>query len=149
MLKNLGDVLFGPLLIVCGIVLVIVGFDQASKVRLLNNHGKVATAVVSMVHWKKKNFSETGVTADMKFFTEDKQNISVGGVSIPDSVGKQLRDNKGGMLNLRYLPEDPQKVDLVDYPDSPGETKIFGVVIALIGVGIVWWRRKKTAGAEA
>jgi Protein of unknown function (DUF3592) len=149
MLNNLGNMLFGPFLIVCGIGLVAVGFSQASKARLLNNHGIVTMAMVTTVHWKKKGFSESDYTADLQFVTEDKQNISVGGLSIPTSVGKQFRDSKGGMLKLRYLPEDPQKVDLADYPDSPGETKIFGVVLALIGVGVMWWRRHKTAEAEA
>jgi len=53
-------------------------------------------------------------------------------------------------VKIKYLPEAPNTVILADAADDSGFMMIVGGVMALVGVGIfVFRRRKKAAGIPA
>jgi hypothetical protein len=147
-MNKLIDYLWGPLFLVSGIVLVVMAQSEGKIIRALDDHGKEAMADVTQIYWKSKGSgSARDFTADFNFVTDIKETVEISGHSIPDSVGRTVRDAKRGQIKVRYLPEDPRKVDFADYRTDVDSYRKFGVALVILGVIATWWKffRKKSS----
>jgi uncharacterized protein DUF3592 len=137
--------LLGPVVCGMGIFAIVHANSEATNVRALNDHGAVAMAEVTRIGWKQKRTGggQQQFTVDMEFVTDSKEKISVEDYSVPTDLGTEIKANNGATLKVRYLPEDPQKVDLVDYPKNWVATRWAGVAMAVLGAIFTWWKFRK------
>ncbi|GLR12440.1 hypothetical protein GCM10007907_12300 [Chitinimonas prasina] len=148
MIDKIKSFLLVPVLILVGIGLLYSGVQEYRHSKALNDHGKLAEAVIEQVNWSTKRGRDRNFKADIRFTTEAGQEIA-GSVELPDTQGKQLRDSDApGTLKVKYLPEDTTVIELADHQDNSAGMFGGGAVALLAAVGVVLYRRykKKSAG---
>jgi len=144
MFAKLKSALLPPALVVIGIVLAIGGYQDGRNFKAIANHGKTAEATVDQVTWKEKAISgrEKGFKIDVHFQTEDKQTVNTT-LSVSKAEGQRFRDTPDDKVMVKYLPEAPQTVILANAKDDSVAMEIAGAVMALVGIGIFVYRRKR------
>lgn len=151
MFAKLKSALLPPALVVIGVGLAIGGFTDGRNFKAISDHGKTVEATVDKVTWKEKAVSgrEKGFKIEVHFETESKQAVQAT-LSVSKAEGQRFRDTDASSVKIKYLPEAPSTVILADAKDDSSFMMGAGVVLALVGVGIFVYRRKKKAaeGAE-
>ena len=149
MYAKLKSVLLPPALVVIGLGLAYGGFTEGRDFKAIADHGKTVEATLDQVTWKEKAVSgrEKGFKLEVHFETEAKQPVKTT-ISVSKDVGQRYRDGNGDKVQVKYLPESPNTVILADAKDESGVMMAAGGALALIGVGIFVYRRRK-ASAEA
>jgi len=134
-----------PLLVIGGAAVIYIGVGEAETAKAMADHGKLAKAEVLSVHWKEKGVSkrEKGFQAEIHYQTEDRREITTM-LSVSTELGQQLRDDKGQpQLDVKYLPENPEKVVLAGSTDGSGFMYGAGALMMVIGAGIFAYRRRQ------
>lgn len=90
---------------------------------------------------------EKGFKLEVHFETETKQPVKAA-LSVSKDVGQRFRDGNDNKVMVKYLPESPNTVILANAKDDSGIMMAAGGALAVIGVGIFVYRRRK-ASAEA
>ena len=144
MFAQLKSILLPPALILFGIGTIVVGYSAGRDFKAMADHGKTATAEIDQVRWKEKKLTgnEKNFKIDVHFVDEAKQTINTS-LSVPKDVGQKLRDGNDSKIELRYLPESPTTVMLPGQGDSSPAMYGIGAALAVAGVGILWWRRRR------
>jgi len=151
MFAKLKSALLPPALIVIGLIVAYSAYSDGRNFKAIADHGKVAEATVDSVSWKEKmGGREKGFKIDVHFMPENAKDAVKATLSISKSEGQRFRDTDADTVKIKYLPEAPNTVILADAADDSGFMMIVGGVMALVGVGIfVFRRRKKAAGVPA
>ncbi|GMV28042.1 MAG: hypothetical protein AMXMBFR59_01670 [Rhodanobacteraceae bacterium] len=150
-LSKVRGILFLVVLLVGGPVMLAAGWKESKDSKALADHGVVTDALVTEVTWSTKRGRDRNFHAKITFVTPDKRTINED-VSVPDALGKQLRDapeDKPTTVSVRYLPEDTTTVALADHKDESGFLYGVGAIMLLIGIGMLVYRLRKPADEPA
>lgn len=146
-IAKLKSAVLPPLLIVGGAVVGFAGYDEMKTSAALADHGVATQAMVEEVTWKKKTGIEKNFKAKVVFHADNGQDIHAT-VGVSKALGQQLRDDAvAPVLEVKYLPENPRKVELADHKDASTPMFLASAAMVLIGGGILVYRRKKKASA--
>ena len=150
MFAKLKSAILPPALIVIGGIIAFGAYTDGKNFKAIADHGKTAEATVDSVSWKEKSSgrNEKGFKIDVHFETEKKEPVKAT-LSVSKSEGQRFRDDdNANTVQVKYLPESPSTVILAGATDESGFMMIVGGIMAVVGVGIFVFRRRKKA-AEA
>lgn len=130
-------------LVIAGPVVFVGGLSSGRDFKALQAEGMEATALIQSIQWKEKRGSSRSFKADVEFKTQEGKDVSAK-LSIPSDMGQKLKSDGGSpMVKLRYLPSNPNKVQLLDAKDDSGELMGLGGGMLLLGLGLGWWRLRR------
>ncbi|MBL8300416.1 MAG: hypothetical protein JNN30_18930 [Rhodanobacteraceae bacterium] len=150
-LSKLRGILILIALLIGGPTMLVAGWNESKNSKALADHGVVTDALVTEVTWSTKRGRDRNFHAKVTFVTPDKRTVN-DDVSVPDELGKQLRDapdDKPTTVSVRYLPEDPSTVALADHKDESTFLYGIGAVMLLAGIGMLVYRLRKPAQEAA
>lgn len=150
-IDKIRNALIVPILVAGGALVIYGGVDEAATSKAIADHGKTTKAQVESIEWKEKGWTkrEKNFKAIISFETEDKTSVTTT-VSLDKALGQAIRDDKAeSVIEVKYLPENPQKVVMADHEDSSMMMYAIGAAMILIGVGVFIYRRRKGALAAS
>ncbi|MEY4564267.1 MAG: hypothetical protein RLZZ618_3544 [Pseudomonadota bacterium] len=149
MLSKIRSFLTIPILLLFGLGLAYITFDEQTKQKALLDHGKTTQAAVEKVEWNKKRSTEKDFKVFVKFETETKQPVSTS-IKVSNELGKKIRDdNNIQTVAILYLPEKPATAAIA------GDTQEFGIQYGLAAalivgaIGLFFYRRRSAAKEAA
>lgn len=143
MLSKIRSFLLPPLLVLAGAFIAYIAYVDGRNYKALTDHGKTTEAVVERVTWKKKTTGlEKDFKIDVEFETENKQSVKKT-LNISDSEGRRIRDTNVNTVKVKYLPESPSTAIVANAADDSTVMMGFGGILAVVGVGIFLFRRRK------
>lgn len=149
-IDKIRNALIVPILVAGGALVIYGGVDEAATSKAIAEHGKTATAQIEDIEWKEKGLSkrEKNFKATISFETENKTQVTTK-ISLDKELGQAIRDEKvEPTIQIKYLPENPQKVVTANHKDNSRIMYIAGALMILVGIGIFIYRRRKSAPAE-
>jgi hypothetical protein len=126
------------------------GASDSRDIKRLQANGRETIAAVEKIEWRKKRSgSESGFRGHIVFKTEA-GNLVNAEIGLSQQQGQSIKDGTSEpMVKVRYLPNEPSVVRLADMQDNTSETRWMGAVMFLIGLGLLWWRWRKSSAGPA
>jgi uncharacterized protein DUF3592 len=131
------QLLMGPLLFLCGIVFLYYGQQEASKARALADHGKTAPAQAISITKTRNQLGIDSYRAELTFVAADGFKMDLFS-EVPESSVETLK--RGGSVDLRYLPEDPNQVEVVGVTGGADNLRLMGIGLLIVGAIVSWWK---------
>ena len=138
------------------VIFLIVGIsfihDCVTELRLahaLASHGIFAKANASNIHWStNKHGRDVRFKATMNFPLPDGRFGQAEEVPVPDTIGADLRDGRLSVVDIKYLPDNPEQAQYLGYSGSNIGTDILaGVLFVVAGLALFFKDRlNKLAG---
>ncbi len=145
MLSKLRSVLLPPILVIAGGFMAYNAYVDGRNFKALTDHGKTTEAVISQVTWKKKTTGlERDFKIDVEYEIENKQSVKQT-LKVSDSEGRRIRDTNVTTVKVKYLPESPSTAMVANASDDSAFMMGAGGIVAVVGVGVFLFRRRKAA----
>ena len=125
----------GPLLVIGGIVITLVGVQERATAAKLASEGKTVgvTVVAHRLIWGSRG-AKTTYKLDTRYSPEGSDATVQQSFNVPGLL--YARATNGGKLKVRYLPSSPETAELVGAERSGYEQLGIGAVMAVIGLGL-------------
>ncbi|HEY8879944.1 MAG TPA: DUF3592 domain-containing protein [Roseateles sp.] len=149
MLDSLKSWVFLLALLIGGPYVMFSGASDSRDLKRLQANGRETVAAVESIEWRKKHGSESGFRGHIVFKTESGE-LRRAEIGLDQQQGQAIKDGKvEPTVKVRYLPTDPSIVRRADIQDNSSETRWVGAIMFLVGLGLLWWRWRKSAAGPA